>query len=263
LTNTVETFFLTLAGRQIEVQQVAGRQPAKPPIVLLHEGLGSNSLWKDFPFQLAERTGRSIFAYSRYGYGNSDVLERARPVRYLHDEALKVLPEFITRLSIRNPVLVGHSDGASIALIYAGAHDQLTGLVLLAPHVFVEDISLTGIRAAKQAFETTDLAARLAKHHRDARATFWGWNDIWLHPDFRSWNIEEYLPRIMCPVLAIQGFDDEYATMAHLDSIARHVAGPVEVLKLENCRHSPHRDCPEKVLVAIEKFVDRWSAPTA
>ena len=173
----------------------------------------------------------------------------------MHREALETLPELLAALGVRRPVLVGHSDGASIALIHAGSRDGLTGLVALAPHVFVEDISVKSIAEAKTAFETTDLPQRLARHHADARRTFYGWNDIWLHPDFRRWNIEAFLPAIRCPVLAIQGADDEYGTMAQVEAIERQVAGRCEVVKLAACGHSPHRDQPELTLAAIERFV--------
>jgi pimeloyl-ACP methyl ester carboxylesterase len=174
----------------------------------------------------------------------------------MHEEALAVLPELLEKLSIRSPILVGHSDGGSIALIYAGAYDRVKALILLAPHVFVEDISVASIAAAKVAFETTELPEKLARHHQDVAKTFWGWNDIWLHPDFRCWNIEEYLARITCPVLAIQGYDDEYGTMAQLGAIANQVTGAVTLVPLANCKHSPHRDQPEQVLKAIAAFVD-------
>jgi pimeloyl-ACP methyl ester carboxylesterase len=173
----------------------------------------------------------------------------------MHDEALESLPRLLRQLEIENPILIGHSDGASIATIYAAVHDKVRALVLMAPHVFVEDLTLASIAGAKIKFETTDLPARLARHHQDAARTFWGWNDIWLHPDFRRWNIEEYLPRITCPILLIQGLEDEYGTLAQVEAIARQVRGPVEILTLNNCRHSPHRDQPETVLNAITRFV--------
>ena len=221
----------------------------------MHEGLGSVSHWKDFPARVAEATGCRVTVYSRYGAGKSDVLREPRGVRYMHDEALLVLPELLANLQIENPILVGHSDGASIALIYAGAHDRLRGLVVLAPHVFVEDLSVASIAEAKVAFETTNLAEKLARHHRDAARTFWGWNDIWLDPEFRKWNIEEYLPRITCPTLVIQGLDDQYGTMAQVEAIRRQGGGMVEVLALAECKHSPQRDQAEATLAAIGKFV--------
>jgi len=176
----------------------------------------------------------------------------------MHDEGSIVLPELLAKLDIENPILVGHSDGGSIALIYAGEHDRVRGLILLAPHVFVEDLSVTSIAEAKTLFESTDLEQKLGRHHRNAARTFWGWNDIWLHPEFRQWNIEEYLPRITCPALVIQGLEDQYGTMAQVDAIRKQVAGAVDVLMLEDCKHSPQRDQPEAVLEAIRKFVEKF-----
>ncbi len=214
-------------------------------------------MWRDFSQQAATATGCATVVYSRYGHGQSEVLSEPRTVDYMHIEALEVLPELLGRLGVADPVLVGHSDGASIALVYAAGRIDVRGLVLMAPHVFVEDLSVTSIAAARTAFETTDLPQKLARHHVDAAKTFRGWNDIWLHPDFRAWNIEECLRRVHCPILAIQGFDDEYGTMAQLDTIAALAGGAVELLRLARCRHSPHRDQPQVVLEAMARFVDR------
>lgn len=245
---------VNVQGRNLEILRITGH-PKLPELVFLHEGLGSISHWRDFPARVALATGCPVTVYSRYGSGNSDVLTEARSVRYMHDEALTILPELLRQVEIENPILIGHSDGASIAIIYAGTHDRLPGLVLLAPHVFVEELSIRSIAAANVTFENTNLPMLLARHHRDAARTFWGWNDIWLHPDFRSWNIEEYLPRITCPILAIQGMQDQYGTMAQVETIRKQSAGPVEVLPLPNCQHSPQRDQPEAVLEAITRFV--------
>ena len=255
--------FISVQGRRLETRLIAGTHAGTqagthagaPTIVLLHEGLGSISLWRDFPAMLAAVTGCAVLAYSRSGYGQSEVLESPRLVEYMHREALDVLPELLARLSISAPVLVGHSDGASIALIHAGAHPDVRGVVAMAPHVFVEDVSVKSIAEAKVAFETTDLPQKLARHHADSAKTFYGWNDIWLHADFRVWNIEEYLPSIRCPLLAIQGLDDEYGSMAQLDAIAAQAGGAVELLKLAACKHSPQRDQPGAVLAAIARFV--------
>jgi pimeloyl-ACP methyl ester carboxylesterase len=174
----------------------------------------------------------------------------------MHEEALASLPVLLESLRIENPILIGHSDGASIALIHAGAHNPVRGVVAMAPHVFIEPVCLTSIEKAAQTFETTDLPARLGRYHRDARKTFYGWADVWLDPQFKGWDIrDDYLPQIACPVLAIQGYDDEYGTMAQLDEIARRVKGPCELLKLENCGHAPFRDQPEKTLEAVVRFV--------
>ena len=251
----VETSFTTVCGRRLEYQRLSGARRGAPTIVFLHEGLGSVSMWRDFPQRVAESTGCPVIVYSRYGYGQSEVPKAPFAVRYMHDEGLYALPELLERLGVEQPVLFGHSDGGSISIIHAGAHDRVKALVLEAPHVSVEDIGVASIAAAKLAFETTDLPKKLARHHADAEKSFRRWNDIWLHPDFRRWNIEEYLPRIECPVLAIQGRNDEYGTMAQIEAIARQVKGPVELLKLEHCGHSPHRDQPAAVLEAVWEFV--------
>jgi pimeloyl-ACP methyl ester carboxylesterase len=217
-------------------------------------------MWRDFPSRLAHATGRNILVYSRFGYGNSDPHHARRDVRYLHDEALVALPELLDQLGIVRPILVGHSDGGSIALIHAGAGIRpVAGVVTLAAHVLVEDISVTNIAAAKIAYETTNMRAKLARYHADVDSVFRGWNQIWLDPEFRAWNIEEYLPRVACPVLAIQGADDEYGTMEQMRRIGAKVRD-VELLKLEDCRHSSHKDQPEAVLAAVTRFVDRLPA---
>ena len=247
--------FVTVGGRKLEVQRIAGAKAGAPTIVMLHEGLGSVAMWRDFPKRVAEATGCPVVVHSRYGYGQSDVRQAPLSVRYMHEEGLEALPEFLDKLGIVEPVLFGHSDGGSIALIHAGAHDRVKALVLEAPHVFVEDVSVKSIAEAKVAYETTDFAKKLARYHADAERTFWAWNNMWLDPAFRAWNIEEYLPRVECPVLAIQGCEDEYGTMAQIEAIARQARGPVELLKLERCRHSPHRDRPEAVIEAVARFV--------
>jgi pimeloyl-ACP methyl ester carboxylesterase len=246
--------FVDVRGQRLEIERIGG-DARRPTLLFLHEGLGSISLWKDFPAQVAEATGCPAVVYSRCGYGQSDRLEASFAVDYMHREALETLPDLLAKLGIERPVLVGHSDGASIALIYAGSRDGLAGLVALAPHVFVEDLSVKSIAEAKVAFETTDLPEKLARHHADPRRAFYRWNEIWLHPDFRRWNIEAYLPAVRCPVLAIQGLDDEYGTTAQVEAIERQVGGRCEVVALAACGHSPHRDQPEPTLAAIARFV--------
>lgn len=246
--------FVAVRGHRLEAQRIAG-DPVRPTLLFLHEGLGSVSMWRDFPARVAAATGCPAVVYSRYGYGRSDLLEAPFAVDYMHREALESLPELLAVLGLERPALIGHSDGASIALIYAGSGAALAGLVVLAPHVFVEDVSVKSIAAAKVAFETTELAEKLARHHADARRTFYRWNDVWLHPDFRRWNIEAHLAAIRCPVLAIQGTDDEFGTMAQVDAIARGVNGRCEFVKLDSCGHSPHRDQPEATLAAMARFV--------
>lgn len=248
--------FLSVRGRSLEYRRIAAAADG-PTLVFLHEGLGSISQWRDFPDRIAAATGLPAIVYARYGHGQSEVLQQPQGVDFMHREALESLPELLRQLGVERPILIGHSDGASIALIYAGAGHPLRGLVAMAPHVFVEDISIEGITAAKQTFETTDLPQKFARHHRDAVKTFYGWNDVWLAPAFRSWNIEAFLPAITCPLLAIQGHGDEYGTMAQVDAIARLAGGPVEVLKLDQCGHSPQKDQPEIVAGAVIDFVAR------
>ena len=251
--------FATAAGRSIAYEWIDGPAGGKPVLVFLHEGLGSIRQWRDFPAQVAAATGCRALVYDRYGHGQSDVLqEPRRTVRFMHDEALVALPEFLKNLDVEKPVLVGHSDGASIALIHAGAGHAVRGAVAMAPHGFIEPICLGSIRSAKNAFESGDLAEKLARYHRDARKTFYGWAEVWLEPGFEGWDIRgDYLPRVRCPVLAIQGQDDDYGTMTQLDEIARRVSGRCELLKLGGCGHSPFRDQPEKTLDAVVDFVKR------
>ncbi|MDP9106672.1 MAG: alpha/beta hydrolase [Candidatus Eremiobacteraeota bacterium] len=242
-------------GRRLETVTCAG-DPARPAIVMLHEGLGSVSLWRDLPQRLCERTGSTVVAYSRYGYGRSDVLREKREPDYMHREGEIVLPELLAQLGIARPILFGHSDGASIALIYAGAHPgAVRALVLEAPHVFVEELSVRSIAEAKTMFATTDLAEKLARHHADPSATFAGWNDAWLDPRFRDWNIEAYAGRVGVPVLLIQGEADEYGTTAQLDAIAARIPG-TQTLMVPGAGHSPHRDAPQLVIERTAAFVE-------
>ena len=254
MTHEPVAFEVLADGKRLETVRYDG-DPARPAIVMLHEGLGSVSAWRDLPQRLAERTSCPVVAYSRYGYGRSDVLREKREPDYMHHEGEVVLPQLLAALGIECPVLFGHSDGASIALICAGAHpDLVRALVLEAPHVFVEEISLRSITEAKTAYATTALPQKLSRHHADADATFAGWNDIWLDPRFRDWNIEGYADRVRCPVLVIQGAADEYGTTAQLDAIAKRVPAS-ETLMVAGARHSPHRDAPEAVLTRVAAFV--------
>jgi len=234
----------------IETKEIPGAEPA---LVFLHEGLGSVALWRDFPERLARATGRRALVYSRAGHGNSPVPDTPRTPRFMHDEALEVLPELLATHGIEKPVLVGHSDGGSIALIHASRH-PVTKLVLLAPHVFVEDLSVASIAEARETFETTDLRDRMARYHRDPEATFRLWNDIWLAPEFRDWTIEDVLPAITAPVLAIQGEHDQYGTLAQIDAIEAGVSGSFQRAVL-NARHAPHLEAPEETLRIAAEFV--------
>jgi pimeloyl-ACP methyl ester carboxylesterase len=252
-----ESSFIDVGEARLEYIRIPATQGQRPPLVLLHEGLGSVAMWRDFPQQVAAATGAETIAYSRRGYGRSSRLPGPRAVDYMHGEARQVLPELLRQLGVIKPVLIGHSDGASIAILYGGSGLPAAGLVLMAPHVFVEDITVAAIAAAKETYRTTDLGERLGRYHDDADHVFWSWNDIWLHPDFRAWNIESSVRGIGAPVLAIQGQQDEYGTMAQVEAIHDLARVPCEVAVLPNCRHSPHRDQPARTLKLIAEFVGR------
>jgi pimeloyl-ACP methyl ester carboxylesterase len=248
--------FLDLGdGIRIEYGIVDSIGPPRGDLVMLHEGLGSVDLWKDFPQRLAERTGWRIVLYSRPGYGRSSAVRLPRTPQYIHEEAAR-LPAVLERLQVHCPVLFGHSDGASIALIYAASQPRIKGLVLLAPHVQVELLTLSSIESARVAYETTDLRSRLGRFHDDVDHTFRGWNDIWLAPEFRDWNIEALLATIEVPIVAIQGVDDEYGTLEQLYRI-KHALPGTGVHELGNCRHSPRRDRPDEVLSLTAEFLNR------
>jgi pimeloyl-ACP methyl ester carboxylesterase len=224
--------------------------------VFLHEGLGSLDLWRSFPDDLRLATGEpAMVVYSRHGYGRSDPVPEPRAVTYMHDEADDVLPALLAHLGWQRPLLVGHSDGASIALLYAGAGHPVAGLALLAPHVFVEACSIDGIAAARDDYERTDLPSRMARHHVDAGATFRGWNDVWLSDAFRSWDITDRLAAVTAPVLLVQGTEDRYGSLAQLDAIERGVSGPVTRLVLPGVGHAPHLEAPAETLAAVTAFV--------
>jgi pimeloyl-ACP methyl ester carboxylesterase len=248
---------------RLEYRGVGTADPSAPLLVFLHEGLGSASMWRDFPARLCAAGGYRGLVYSRTGYGRSTPRphdERWSP-GYMHEQAQEVLPQFLAAAGVDAaadpPWLFGHSDGASIALIHAATFPEtVAGLVVLAPHIFVEDLSVNSIEQAKYAYRSTDLRSRLARHHEDVDSAFWGWNDIWLDPAFRHWNIEGLLASIRVPVLAVQGHNDEYGTMAQIDDLASRVP-QAEVLKLDDCAHSPHRDQPEAVVQATIDFIGR------
>jgi pimeloyl-ACP methyl ester carboxylesterase len=244
---------MRIARRALEVAWW-GPATGSLPIVLLHEGLGSVSMWRQFPEALAARTARRVMAYSRFGHGRSDPPEQPHTIRFMHDEAA-LLPQILDACGIARAILFGHSDGGSIALI-AAAHDsrRVAGLVLEAAHVFVEDVSVESVERTTAAFASGDLRARLARHHDNVDLAFRGWSDVWLDPEFRSWNLEALLPRVVCPVLVIQGEQDEYGTVRQVEAIAAQVTGPVQPIVLPACGHSPHRDRPEDVLAAVAAF---------
>lgn len=247
--------FLHLSDTEVHYQTIDGRGD-RPWLVFLHEGLGSVELWRDFPTTVAEATNHRALIYSRPGHGWSTPPTPRRGPDFMHHEALEILPSLLESLSIEAPILVGHSDGASIALIHASQH-SVRGVVALAPHVFVEPESLAGIGAALEAFETTDLPERMAKYHHDPDSTFHAWYDTWVSAEFREWNIEGLLPGIDAPLLLIQGEDDQYGTESQLVAIESSVTSPVERLWLSECGHSPHLDQPGKVAEKVISFVNR------
>lgn len=249
-------------GHWLEASRIEARLSNLPAFVLLHEGLGSVSHWRDFPQVLAETTGAGVFLYSRYGHGLSDALQEPRSVSYMHHEAQVVLPEILEKAGIERPLLLGQSDGASIAILYAGTFpDSPAGLVLEAPHVFVEDITISSIAKARVQYKETDLPQRLGRHHASVDSLFWGWNDVWLDPRFRSWNIESYLDRVRCPVLVLQGAQDEYGTAKQIEAIQRRIPAASAMI-LEDCKHAPHRDCSDATLAAINDFLGRLQFQT-
>ncbi len=251
-----------VAGVNLDYREIPG---SGSPLVFLHEGIGSQGLWRNFPETIAAATGLPAFVYSRHGHGWSDPITEPRTPRFMHDEALIALPELLAKLDVADPILIGHSDGASIALIHAGAGRwPVRAIVAIAPHVFVEDEVLIGVEAARKAFEEDGLAEKMAKHHHDPAATFYGWHDIWKDAAFQDWNLESDLVGIKCPLLLIQCAGDEYGTARQLDAVEAAVDGPVERVWLEDCGHSAHLDQPKVVAAAVAGFVRQHTrGPTA
>ncbi|NNM92483.1 MAG: alpha/beta hydrolase [Candidatus Eremiobacteraeota bacterium] len=252
-----EPQLLALEGGEIEFVYNRGRSAAAPIIVFLHEGLGTLRLWRDLPARLCESTPYGSLVYSRFGNGFSSELRSARTPSYMHDEALMVLPEILDRLEIERPLLLGHSDGGSIAAIFAGAFPaRCSGLILEAPHAMVEQRSIDAIAAIGSRYRSdAELRARIGRHHRNGDSTFFGWNDIWLHPDFRNWNIEAYVARITAPILAIQGTEDEYGTLEQIDRLAAAAPREVDRVLLARCCHAPHRDRAEVFLALARAWI--------
>lgn len=250
------TGFITIDGASLEYKWLAPHAPDAPTIVMLHEGLGCVGLWGDFPEKLQQATGAGVFLYSRAGYGQSSPVTLPRPLDYMHREAMEVLPKILAQIGFRRGLLLGHSDGASIAAIYAGAHQdhRLQGVVMIAPHFIVEEISVTSIAAIKTTYETTDLKARLARWHKDVDNAFRGWNGAWLDPKFRSWDISEYLAYIRVPVMILQGVDDQYGTLRQVEIAQEECYCPVDLKVISGAGHSPHREAPGATLDAIVQF---------
>jgi pimeloyl-ACP methyl ester carboxylesterase len=253
---TVE--FADLGGLRIEHEWLGRERTGRPLLIFLHEGLGSRSMWRDFPQRLCDAGDFRGLVYSRPGYGRSTprAPDERWGVDFMHRQAHELLPALLRALGVREaPWLFGHSDGGSIALLHAARFpDAVAGAVVLAPHVFVEDVSVQSIRQTRQAFVDTDLPQRLARHHDDVGSAFWGWNAIWLDPVFRDWTIEAELGAIRCPLLAIQGVDDEYGTLEQVRRIRRELPA-TQLLELADCGHSPHRDQPEQVIAATVDFI--------
>jgi pimeloyl-ACP methyl ester carboxylesterase len=245
----------------IEHRWIGTRDPAVPLIVFLHEGLGSLSTWQDFPQRVCAAADCCGLVYSRPGYGRSTPrdAQEAWGVDFLHRQALELLPALLAALGIDGqtspPWLFGHSDGGSIALLYAAATPaHVAGAIVVAPHILVEDLSVSSIAKVREAYLETDLRQRLAKHHQDPDSAFWGWNDIWLHPPFKQWSIEREIETIRCPLLAVQGLDDEYGTLEQIRGIARRLP-QTRLLELADCGHSAHRDQPERLIAATSAFI--------
>lgn len=261
--DAVRDGFVSIAWRdrevRIEYRWIGREHRAAPLLVFLHEGLGSVSMWREFPQQLCQAIGVRGLVYSRPGYGRSTprASDEAWDVDFLHRQAHEVLPALFAALAIDEPVwLFGHSDGGSIALLHAARFPaSVAGLAVLAPHILVEDITVAGIEQTRRSFMTTELPQKLARHHDDVDSAFWGWNRIWLHPSFRSWRIEAEIEAIRCPLLAVQGQDDEYGTLEQIRGIARRVP-QTRLLELPRCGHSPHRDQPEAVIAAVAALME-------
>ncbi len=249
---------MLIGAAHLETRWIGPGPGAAPTIVMLHEGLGCVGRWKDWPDRLAEATGCGVFLYSRAGYGASDPTALPRPLNYMHHEALEVLPAVLDRIGFERGVLLGHSDGASIATIYAGgtADFRVRGLALLAPHFFVEDVAIRSIEQAQVEYQTTDLRERLVKYHgTNVDVAFWGWNQAWLDPGFRSWDIREAIGYIRVPILIVQGSDDEYGTVAQIEAAEEEAYCPVDAVLIPGAHHSPHLDAPEETLAAVSGFV--------
>jgi pimeloyl-ACP methyl ester carboxylesterase len=250
--------FLTINNSDLEYRMIGPSPADAPTIVMLHEGLGCAALWGDFPEKLQAATGAGVFAYSRAGYGASTPVKLPRPLDYMHIEALDVLPKLLDAIGFRRGLLVGHSDGASIAAIYAGAHQdhRVEGIALIAPHFIVEDVSVTSIAEIKTAYETSGLKSKLVRWHGDVDNAFYGWNAAWLDPKFREWDISEYLAYIRVPVAILQGVDDQYGTIRQIEVAQDECYCPVDVTMIPGAGHQPHREAAEQTLDAIAGFAN-------
>ncbi len=259
MTNLNDSGFLSIDSQKLEYRMIGPKADAAPTIVMLHEGLGCVGLWGDFPDKLQKATGCGVFVYSRAGYGKSSPVALPRPLSYMHDEARETLPRLLDAIGFKRGLLIGHSDGASIAAIYAGSHQdhRIGGLTLIAPHFFTEDSGIASIVEARKAYEAGDLRAKLARWHVDVDNAFKGWNGAWLDPGFRQWDITEFLAYIRVPVLIVQGAEDQYGTVKQIEIAEQGCYCPVEVALLPGVNHSPQREAPDVTLKAISEFVRR------
>src|SRR6201991_2356801 len=259
MTNLAPTGFLRIGTSDLEYRMIGPATDAEPTIVMLHEGLGSAGLWGDFPEKLQAATGAGVFAYSRAGYGASSPVSLPRPLDYMHIEASEVLPNVLDAIGFRRGLLLGHSDGASIAAIYAGSRQdhRVKGVVMIAPHFIVEDISVQSIAGIKVAYETTELKAKLARWHKDVDNAFYGWDGAWLDPKFRDWDISDYLAYIRVPVAILQGADDQYGTIRQIEIAQEQCYCPVDVTMIPGAGHSLHREAPGATLDTISEFANR------
>lgn len=244
---------IELSAGPVEYRWIDGDDRLEP-LVFLHEGLGCVAMWRRFPDLVADATRRPALVYSRHGHGGSGPLRAPRRVSYMHEEAREVLPELLERLSVRRPVLIGHSDGASISLLY-GAVRPVTAMVLLAPHVFVEQVTLEGVRETRSSYLEGGWARRLAGFHRDPDTLLRSWTGIWSSPRFRDWNIEGDVAEVTCPVLLVQGEEDGYGTARQLEAVEKGCAGTTRRVDLPGCGHSPHLEQPERTREAVVGFV--------
>ncbi len=252
--------YIAVGGHRLETNWYGPLPGDAPTLVFLHHGLGCAAMWRDFPGKLAAAVDCGALVYSRLGYGRSDPCSLPRSVRFMHEEGLQVLPELLDAAGIRQCILIGHSDGASIAVIYAGGTTAkpLRGIITEAPHVFFETQTMRGIQKAKEAYENGDLREKLEKYHgSNTDCAFWGWNHTWLHPDFVSWDIQEYLPHIKVPMLVIQGEDDEYGTDEQVKAIKRYAGAGAEAVILPGCGHAPHLEQEAASLKAMKDFILR------
>jgi len=250
---------LRIGAADLEYRMIGPAPADAPTIVMLHEGLGSAALWGDFPDRLQQATGAGVFVYSRAGYGASSPAALPRPLDYMSIEALEILPDLLDKIGFRRGLLLGHSDGASIAAIYAGgvADHRVRGVVMIAPHFIVEDMGVAAIADTRKAYETAGLRAKLARWHGDVDNTFYGWNDAWLDPKFCNWDISEYLAYIRVPVAILQGADDQYGTIRQIEIARQECYCPVDVTIIPRSGHSPHREAPETALNSITEFAER------